>query len=147
MPILFKLHKLVRTFKDGRTDPANNKWFARAINVETATTDELAEALSYATTVTPADCKAVLKGLGKAMGDLMKKSQAVRLENIGTFKVGLKSTGADSVGEFSVNTNITGMRVLFQPEYTIDPSSRRKVVPMLLGAKITETPKNDIVKG
>ncbi|MGM9712896.1 MAG: hypothetical protein ACI3Y5_02105 [Prevotella sp.] len=38
MSVMYKLYKLVRTFKDGRTDTSNGKWFARAISIGTVET-------------------------------------------------------------------------------------------------------------
>ena len=146
MPLLYKLHKIVRTFKDGRTDKANNKWFARAVNVGTAETDELAEAIAYSTTVTPADCRAVLKALGVAIRDMLRNSRAVKLDNIGTFKAGIQCKGAESVAEFSVQSNVVGIHCNFVPEYKVDSATGKRIVAMLDGIKITETPLNTVIK-
>ncbi len=44
MPVLYKLYKLVRTFKDGHDNKkANNHWFARSVSVGDMSTDELAK--------------------------------------------------------------------------------------------------------
>ena len=35
MALMYKLYKMQRTFKDGRTDTANGKWFGRAVRLGT----------------------------------------------------------------------------------------------------------------
>ena len=35
MALMYKLYKMQRTFKDGRTDTANGKWYARAVKLGT----------------------------------------------------------------------------------------------------------------
>ena len=146
MAVLFKLHKLVRTYKDNRQDPANNKWFARAIHVATADTDKLADQISYSTTVTPADCRAVLKALGKVLPDMLQNGFIVKLDNIGTFKLGISCEGAETVNDFSIASNIKGAHVNFYPEYTIDVATGKRIVKMTEGAKFSETPYNDVTR-
>ena len=43
MALMYKLYKMQRTFKDGRTDTANGKWYARAVKLGTYDTADLAE--------------------------------------------------------------------------------------------------------
>ena len=35
MALMYKLYKITRPFKDGRTDTANGKWYARAVKLGT----------------------------------------------------------------------------------------------------------------
>lgn len=147
MPLRYKLYKIIRAFKDGREDKANNRWYARVISSGTMDTDALADKCAYATTVTPADCRAVLKALGVVMADQLKEGYTIKLDQIGTFKLGLNVKGAESVEEFSVQGNIKGVHVNFYPEYTVDRSQgNRRVVAMTQGCKVKETPYNDIEK-
>lgn len=145
MAILYKLYKMVRTFKDGRTDKANNHWFARAIHTSTVTTDQLADDIAYATTATPADCRAVLAGLAKVMTNHLQNSSVVHLDGIGSFRINIQCSGAETVADFG-SSNIKGLHIRFMPEYTMDKNSGRKDCPMLRGASCRETPKNDVVK-
>ena len=146
MPVLYKLYKLVRTFKDGRTDKANNHWFARSVSVGDMSTDELAKQISYSTTVTPSDCAAVLKALGPVMNQAFNSSRVVVLDGVGRFSVGLKTTGAESAAEFNVAKNIKGIYLNYQPEYKIDSSSRKRVVALLEDLRVQETPLNLVTK-
>ena len=61
MPLLYKLYKIVRTFKDNRQDKANNHWFARAIMIGEMSTDELADRVQRECTLTKADVKACME--------------------------------------------------------------------------------------
>jgi len=144
MPLLYKLHKIEREFEDGRTDPANNKWFARAIHLGVVDERDLAKQISYSTTVTEADCLAVINALSKQIIDNVQNSMKVKLKDLGTFKLGIKSTGADEANEFSVSENIVGTHVNFMPEYTIDEASGKRQCAMTMGCTIRETAKNKV---
>lgn len=145
MALLYKLYKIVRSFKDGRTDKANNHWFARSVMLGTVSTDKLAEQISYATTVTPSDCTAVLKALGVVMRENMQNSYAVRLDGIGLFKIGIKSVGSETPSEFSVSSNITGKHINFYPERTVDSTTGQHTIGLLQKVKVQEAPKNMVV--
>ena len=41
MALMYKLYKMQRTFKDGRTDTANGKWYARAVKLGTYDTADI----------------------------------------------------------------------------------------------------------
>ena len=146
MAVLYKLHKIVRTFKDGRTDKANNKWFARAITVGTTDTDKLADIIQEKCTLTKADIKGCIEALISAIRDQCQNSYAVKLEGLGTFKIGLKTKGAESVGEFSVQSNIVGSHVIFYPARTVDPATGKQNIALLSGMKVKETPLNTVIK-
>ncbi len=146
MSVLFKLHKIVRTFKDQRTDMANNKWFARAITVGTLNTQSIAEIIQRNCSMKKSDVRAVLDELVEVMTDKLQESYAVKLDGLGIFKIGLQSTGADSVGEFSVNSNIVGAHVNFQPTFTVNAATGKRTQALLEGVTFQETAKNDVVK-
>ena len=132
-----------REFKDGRQDPSNGKWFAKACHIGEIGTDELAERVSYATTVTKADVKAVIEGLIKEMQDAMNNSNVVVLEGIGRFKLGVECTGAIEPGDFNANVNIKGIHVNFLPAYT-NTKDGRKNSPWTNKTKVREAPKNAV---
>ena len=144
MPLLYTLNQINRSFKDGRKDPANGKWFARATHLGEISTNELAERVSYSTTVTKADTKAVIEALIKEMQTAMNESYIVVLDGIGRFKLGIKSKGALEAEDFSVTNNVVGVHVNFLPAYSIDPSTGRKLSDWTNRTKIRETPKNAV---
>lgn len=146
MSVLYKLHKLVRTFSDGRTDTSNNKWYARAITVGTLNTQSVAEIIQRNCSMKKSDVKAVLDELVEVMTDKLQESYAVKLDGLGTFKLGIECVGADSVGEFSVNSNIVGCHVNFMPAYTVNAATGKRTQALIEGVTFQETAKNDVVK-
>lgn len=147
MPLLYKLYKDNRK-KKGTDTPANpktfNKWFARTVTTGTIESEQIAEKIAYSASATVADTLAVINALVKVMSDSLKEGFRVKLDNFGSWKIGIKSVGAPDASVFSVNHNITGSHVLFMPEYTIDSATNKKKVKMLDGAKIQETAKSDV---
>lgn len=144
MPLLFKLYQMDREFKDGRQDSANGKWYARAVHVGVANTDQIAQEISYATTATKSDVQAVLTALVEVMKKKLADSYIVKLDGFGSFKVGIKSDGATDVKEFSASDYIVGAHVNFMPSYTINSATGARQVPMLEAVRFSETAKNDV---
>lgn len=145
MAVLYKLYKIVRSFKDGRTDKANNHWFARAISLGETSTAQLAKLIEEKCTATHSDVVAVLNALTSVMRNEMQNSKTVRLDGIGTFKIGIKSVGSETPSEFSVTSNITGHHIIFRPEFSRDIASGKSIVALLQGTKVQEAPKNMVV--
>ena len=53
------------------------------------------------------------------------------IDGFGTFKVGMSSKGADEVKKFTIAENLKGVRILFQPETSVDRGSKKRIRPML----------------
>jgi len=149
MPLLYKLYKDTRK-KKGTETPLNpktyNKWFARAIQVGTIESRELAEKIAYSASATVADTLAVIQALVRVMADNLKEGYTVKLDSFGSWKVGIKSAPADEPKAFTVAHNIIGSHVLFLPEYTRDAATGKKNCPMVQSAKIRETAWNNVTK-
>ena len=143
MALLFKLHKLVRTYKDNRQDSANNKWFARTVITETVGTNKISELIQERCTLTKADVKACIEAFIGVIREQIQDSKAVKLDGLGTFKIGLKCEGAETVNDFSVQSNIVGSRVIFYPARTKDTSGKQ-IIELLRGLKVKETSYNDV---
>lgn len=144
MALLYTLKQINRKFSDGRRDSANGKWYAHATILSEMNTAKIADELSYATTVTKADCQAVLAGLVKVMQDAFNNSQSVRLDGIGVFKPGISSRGALEAEGFSVSKHIKGVHINFMPEYTREIGTGRKNCAMTKSIKVQEAPKNAV---
>lgn len=145
--LLYKLYKIVRKYKDSKVqDKANNHWFARAIQVGEVSTNEVCEQIGYATTVTAADVKAVVKALGKVMHDNLINSYSCRLDGLGLFKVGIKTVGAETPAEFTATSNIEGVHINFYPARKVNTATGVHTIDLLQGLKIQETPENKVIK-
>lgn len=139
MPVLYKLHQ------DNRKNSTNKgKWYGRAVQVGTIDIDGLAKIMQANCTVKVADIKAVLEELVETMSTQLQNSMRVKLNGLGAFKIGLHTSAANTAADFSVSTNVKGLRVNFQPETKIDAKKNRQQ-SLLNGARVQEAPKNDVV--
>lgn len=145
--VLYKLFQDNREYLDktAKTENPNyEKWFARAVQLGTKDTKALAKEVSYCTTLTESDCVNVINSLVNYITDSMQNSYAVKLNGFGTFKITLKSTGAESLDDFSISKNITGKRVNFMPAYSIDSATNVRTVNFLSGVKFKKTAVNNV---
>ena len=126
---------------------AYGKWFATAVyDQRFIETEDLANFIQAQASVKKSDVKAVLDELGGAMKHFFELGQKVKLEGIGTFKVGFSSIGATTKDDCGAS-NISTRRVLFLPE------SERIVVGQTVNKKgkvvqkyiVTKTLVKDVV--
>ena len=94
----------------------NGKYYARAYALQTINTAGLITEIEKICTVTDADVQAVLAALVFVMNQKLQDGYRVKIDNFGSFKIGLKSKPADSAKDFSVAKHIVGSCVNFQPE-------------------------------
>ena len=108
--------KYIKTQNKNDQSAAYGKYYAQAVyDTKFIGTSELADFIQTQATVKRSDIKAVLDELGAAMKHYFELGQKVKLEGIGTFKVGFSSIGA-ATKEGCGAANITNRRVLFLPE-------------------------------
>ncbi|WP_036880067.1 HU family DNA-binding protein [Xylanibacter oryzae] len=139
MPILYKLAKDNR--KASRTA---GQFFARAIVTNVMDTEGLAEIMQRNCTVKKSDILAVLTELVETMTDQLQNSTRVKLNGFGSFKIGIKGTGSQTIDTYSVGKNVKGLRVNFSPEAKKDATGTR-TKKFLSNATVQEAPKNAIV--
>ena len=140
MAVFFRLHQdqSVGTKRSG-------KWYARAVPTSVVNTRVLAESIQRNCTVKRSDVLAVLDELVETMRDQMQDSKRVKLDGLGSFKIGIRCKGARSAKAFTVQDNIEDLRVVFTPERTKDSAGNR-VKQFLQGATVVEVPENKVVK-
>ena len=101
---------------------ASGKYFVRAVyDNKFVTTSELADFIQTQATVKRSDCKSVLDELGSAMKHYFELGQKIRIDNIGIFKVAVKSSPSDTLAACGA-ANVKKSRVLFAPEVELVPS-------------------------
>lgn len=134
-----------RLYKDNRRNNASTfgKWYARAVATETVTTEQLAEEMQANCTVKKADILAVLAELVETMKRQLQNSKRVKLDNFGSFKIGMKTKPAETAADFNVSTHVKDIHMLFQPEVRIDKDKKRTRA-FLSGCNVKELPKNDV---
>ncbi len=82
---------------------------------------------------------AVLIELAEVMRDELQNSNTVKLDNFGTFKINIKSTGAESEDKFTATENIVGARVRFQPTMRRDTATGNTTTYFTDGLKYKST--------
>lgn len=126
-----------KIYKSTVNNQTNGKFYARASHRDTVTVKELAQTMQANCTVKYSDIVAVLTELSEVMRAELQRGNRVKLDGIGSFKIGIRSKGAKSIKEFNPQENIIGTRVIFLPECTGSATGKRMNV-MLSGLKIRE---------
>ena len=121
----------------GKTQTTNGMYYARATHHNTVSIKELAQTMQANCTVKYADIVAVLAELSDVMRTELLRSNKVRIDGLGTFKVGLRSKGSTNLEEFNPQKNIIGARILFFPETAYNGVGKRSKA-MLSGLKLQE---------
>ena len=132
------LYKLVQNNNEHMTG-AYQKWYARPVYTGTIDLDGIAERIQRNSTAKKSDAKAVLTEMVEVITDALQASQRVHINGFGTFKIGISSKGVSSVKDFSILENLKGVRVLFQPEATVDSGTHKRVRGMTSGIVFQNT--------
>lgn len=115
------------------------KWYAHPVVTETVGLDYIAERIQRNCTAKKSDAKVVLTEMVEVIADCLKNSQRVKIDGFGAFKLGISSKGADSVEAFSAVENISSVRIIFQPEISIDAATRKRTKKMLEGLRLSNS--------
>lgn len=138
MAVFYKL------YQDNRSSSKfKGQWYARAVHTGTVDIDDLADEMQANCTVKRADIVAVLSELVETMKTHLQMSHRVKLDRLGTFKIGMSTKPAANIKEFTANDNVKSVHVLFQPETKIEKNKTR-VKALISGCKVQELPKNAI---
>lgn len=93
------------------------QWYGRSVILSAISTKDLAVEIAHSTTVTEADVMAVLTELAVSIKNHLLNSQKVVIDNLGSFRVGLKTTGVADEKDFNAS-RIKGYRIVYTPETT-----------------------------
>ena len=126
------LYKIVR---DNRKN-SGNLYYGRAVQIQSIDTDGLADIIQRNCTLKKSDVIAVINELVEVMTDQLQNSVTVKLDDFGTFKIGLKTVGADKPEDFSISRNVSGLRVNFISAGKKDQSTNKVVRTFLSGATL-----------
>jgi predicted histone-like DNA-binding protein len=115
-------------------------WYARASydDSDKVTTNELCRQISHATTLTPTDVKACVASFLYYINENLRNGKKVKLDTFGQFKVGMKTSPADSPKDFKASSNVKGLRVIFTPASSEDSTATNRVKGLLEGVKVVE---------
>ncbi len=126
-----------KIYKSNRKGTGNGMYYARASHRGTATVNDLAKTMEANSTVKRSDILAVLSELSETMRNELNQGNRVRIDGLGTFKVGINTAPAKSAKEFSAQKNIKRIHLVFLPEVSSDAQGKR-VKTLLKGVRVRE---------
>lgn len=133
-----------KVYQSNREGLTNGKYYARATYHDTVTIKELAQSMQANCTVKHSDIVAVLTELSETLKAELQRGNRVKIDGLGTFKIGLTSTKAETAKDFTAS-NIKSAHVLFQPEIAIDANGKRTKA-LLSGLKVKEATSYESLK-
>lgn len=122
-----------------QTSSKRGEWYARVKTVGECTLADVAEVVQRNCSVKRSDCKAVLTEFTEVLRDMLQAGQRVKIDGLGAFRIAIMTKPAKTPDEFSVDKNIVGVRLLFQPETKKDSATKKRRKPLLEGCKFVNS--------
>ncbi len=131
MSVFYQLHEW--------TVSGNNygKVYARAHVIGEKNLSDVSAEIQKNCSMKASDVNAVLTEMQDVLTNWLQSGYRVAIDSLGSFKIGIRGTMADSAEDFSVTKNIKGYRVIFTPEYTQSNATGR-TYKLLDGCKVTK---------
>ncbi len=137
MAVKYKL----KTYNNPSSD--FNQWvFARAYQTSTIDLKGLAEKIERNSTAKKSDVLAVLTELVEVITEELQNSKTVVVDGLGRFKMGVRGHFCPSVEQWSAAEYIYGIKVMFEPEYTLNADYSRNTA-LISGAKLEQYDEYD----
>ena len=111
--------------------------YGRAAHDSSVDIKQISRDIEEKCTLTERDVRAVIIELIKQMKKHLCAGEKVVLEDFGTFKVGIRTSAADSAKEFSAATNVKGLRVNFLPATTTG-ANKKRIITLIEGCQVKE---------
>ncbi len=108
---------IVDVYQDKRKT-SNNLWYGRAWHPGILDTRELSKRIEQNVSVKESDVYAVLIELANVMTYELQNSNKIHLDRFGYFGVSLRSSGALTQKDWTIQDNIKNAKCIFTPEYT-----------------------------
>ena len=106
--------KSIERGQPGVIGGGDKKFYASAVSAGEVSLEQLTTFIEKISTVSGADIRAVLYALVDVSIDSLAKGEIVRLGDLGSLRVSLKSTGFDSHAEVN-SAGIKGTNIIFTP--------------------------------
>ena len=114
MPVLYKIYK-----NQNSTSKNYGQSYGRVVTTNTMSYGDLCRHMSEHNSVYGKDvCLGVADKLQSCILEQLLEGKKVQFDELGTFYLAVKSTGANSEDDFSVATNIKGLYLRFAPSRT-----------------------------
>jgi predicted histone-like DNA-binding protein len=102
----------------GKTNPTNPTqpmlFYPKVIKNGETDLDEISEKIAYESSLTQADCYAVIISLVHMISKELDEGKIVRLGPLGSFQISVKSKGSDLAEDVS-SKNVQSASILFRP--------------------------------
>ncbi len=141
MPVPYRLY-----VNNRKESPTKGMWYARACYYGQKTTDELADDIAAATTLTKTDIVACITAFLHYINVALQQGQRVTLDKFGSFKVGIKTSPAESAKAFNPTKNVKSLHVIFQPA-VYATADHKRFKSLLTGVKVEEYGSYHVDKG
>jgi predicted histone-like DNA-binding protein len=102
-------YKLYQDNREG--SKTEGKWYARAVHELMEFDEFIKHMATHHCVFSEAVIRGVLIETENCLRELLLEGKAVRLDDLGIFKVGLKTEAADKASEFNARHNVTGCRM------------------------------------
>ena len=120
----------VKKTKNPKGAEGTNYYHAQAIKTGELTMEKLARRINNSTTITQADCYAVLKSMKDNIIEALTEGQVVVLEDLGRFQVSLqgKCYPGEMLAseEFKPSEMIKGHKIVFRPDPRLKEEVRKE---------------------
>ena len=136
-------YKLYQNTREG--SKTLGKWYGRATMTGEVKLNALSQRIQSNCTAKKSDVLAVLTELVEVMTDELQAGHRVVLDGFGSFKVGMRTTPADSAKDFTPSKNVKSLHVLFQPELKKSADGTR-MKTFLTGAQVGEYGQYEVDK-
>lgn len=121
-----------KLYQDKRTNSSTKGlWYARAVNEETFDVEKLADHMAkHNSPYSSGVIKGVLTDMITCIKELMLDGKNVKLNDLAIFSVGLQSKGASKLKDFSVSTNVRGVRLRARATGKLSVSKLKKEIAL-----------------
>lgn len=106
--------KTIERGQPGVVGGGDKKFYASAVSTGEVSLEQLTTFIEKVSTVSGADIRAVLYALVDVSIDSLSKGEIVRLGDLGSLRVSLKSSGFDTAAEVNAS-GIKGSNIIFTP--------------------------------
>ena len=107
-------YKVIERGEPGVVGGGTKKFYASLINSGNHNIEKLTQRIQQMSTVTGVDIRAVLYAIAVIVPELLSEGHIVNIGDLGTFRLSVSSSGADTQEEFTIG-DIRRSRILFRP--------------------------------
>ncbi len=132
MSVKYKIYQ-----KHSKNAATNGKWYARSVMTDEMNLKKISERIQRNCSMKASDVNAVLIELVEVMKDELQAGHRVKIDGFGSFRINIRTTGAESARKFSVRDNVKSAHVNFLPAREVNSVGQR-VKTFLSGLVIRE---------